>query len=180
MTITKEELTNILSEIKDGDKVLEYISELEAHLEHHHNYESCDCDCDDEVQDWEEIQTGYKSKITVSEWEDLLKDETIFNQDSLIVLKRMRHVAAPTDSSALAVMFGYGALYYSFEMDKLETRIADRLNLDISEMDKWSILFNGWRQKYSTDRIYALIPELYEAIGNVDLSKIPLRTNDEQ
>lgn len=178
MTITKEELASILSKVEDGEKVLDYINELEEDLEHHHHHD-CNCGCEDEEQEWDEITTGYKSNITVSEWENLLKDEDVFNKDSLIVLKRMRHVAAPTGTSELADMFGYGSLYYSFEMDKLETRIADKLGLDINEMDKWAILFNGWQQKQSTDRIYALLPELYEAIGNVDLSKIPLRTQEE-
>ena len=181
MTISKEKIKEILNNIQDGDQILNYIEELEDEKkhQHQHHHECCDCGCEDEEQEWEEIDTGYTSNLSVSDWEKLLKDETVFNKDSLIVLKRMRHIAAPTGSAELADLFGYGALFYSFEMDKLETRIAEKLDIhDIHELDKWAILFNGWQQKNSSDRIFALLPELYEAIGNVDLSQIPLREQD--
>lgn len=182
MTITKEEVKNILSEIKDGDKVLDYIEELEEHLEHHCNCEDnnhhCDCGCeDDEDNEWEEIKTNYESKISVSEWEELLKDKELFNKDALTVLKRMRHVAAPTSSSELADMFGYGALYYSLEIGKTADKIIKKL--DLTDVDEpWAVLLKGWNsaELYNT-QIYALLPELYEAIGNVDLSSIQLRKN---
>ncbi|MCR5266533.1 MAG: hypothetical protein K6E29_08090 [Cyanobacteria bacterium RUI128] len=188
MVVTKEEVENILSGVKDGDKVLNYIAELEEHHhchchddehEHHHEHH-CDCGCEDEEEDeWEEIKTGYKNKLTVEDWEELLKDKDLFNKDALIILKRMRHVAAPTSSAELADMFGLGALYYSLEMGKLAKSLCEKLNIDyLEDIERWSVLFVGWNSKdlYNT-QIYALRPELYEALGNTDLSAVPLRGN---
>lgn len=184
MKITKEEIKNILSDIKDGNKVLDYIEHLEEHLEHHcdcgnhEEHHHCDCGCeDDEDNEWEEIKTDYESKLSVSDWENLLKDSEIFNIDSLIIMKRMRHIAAPTSSEELADMFGYGALYYSLEIGKTAERIIKKLGLKIED-ENWAVLLKGWKstELYNT-QIYALLPELYEALGNVDLSNIPLREN---
>lgn len=183
MTITKDEVKKILSNVKDGDKILSYIEELEERLENHYN---CDCgnedyeDDEDEDKEWKEIKTNYESKISVSEWENLLKDPQVFNRDALTVLKRMRHVAAPTNSSELANMFGCGVLYYSLEIDKAANKIIKKLDLKNVDEDKpWVVLLKGWKPtKLYKSKIYALLPELYEAIGNVDLSDIPLTQNN--
>ena len=188
MVITREEVETILTNIKDGDKVLEYIDNLEEH--HHdckcgeegHHHHHCDCGCEDDEEEyedeWEEIETGYESKLSVNDWEELLKDRDIFNDDVLIVLKRMRHVAAPTSSAELADMFGMGALYYSLELGKAADKIIRKLNLQVNEEYNWAVLMKGWlsTELYNT-RIYALLPELYEALGNTDLSQVPLREN---
>lgn len=184
MSITKEEIENILSDVKDGNKVLEYINYLEEHLEHncdcnHEEHHCCDCGCEDDEEDyeWEEIKTEYESKLSVEDWEELLKNPDIFNKDALIIMKRMRHIAAPTSSMELADRFGMGALYYSLESGKTAKKIIEKLGL--RHVDKpWAVLFKGWNntQLYNT-QIYALLPELYEALGNVDLSEVPLREN---
>lgn len=186
MTITKNEVKKILSEIKDGEKVLEYIEHLEEHIGHNcccdNDEYYCDCDCEDdedEDNEWEEIETSYENKLTVSDWEELLKDKEIFGKDAMIILKRMRHVAAPTNSKELADMFGMSALYYSVEMNKLAVRLAEKLGItSLKDVENWKIIFQGWRstQLYNT-QIYALRSELYEALGNVDLSEIPLRVS---
>ena len=186
MAITKEEVEKILAEAKDGDKVLEYIEELEeghhchCHDDEHHHEHHCDCGCEDEDEDeWESIKTPYINKLTTEDWEELLKDRELFDKDALIILKRMRHVAAPTSSEELADMFGLGALYYSLEMGKLAEKLCIKLGIDyLEDIERWTVLFEGWRAKhlYNT-QIYALRPELYEALGNTDLSGVRLRGN---
>ena len=192
--MNKEQIIKILNSVDGGNEILDYITELEDNQckceeeGHHHHDEECDCEdhhhdgecdcgCHDEDDDYEDITPKDVKKITVEQWEELLKDKTVFNEDSLIIVKRMRHVAAPVTSADLADMFGYGALYYSIETDKLAERIADKLKIKVKDDELWSIVLNGWRDKshHSDNRIYALRPELYEAIGNVDMSKVPLR-----
>lgn len=199
-----EEIKNILSEIKDGEKVLKYIDDLEEQIEeleeeiyeleddvndlekeseqHHHHDENCTCGCHDhheEEDEWEEIKTPYKNELTVKDWEKLLKEPEIFTVDALKVMKRMRHIAAPTSPMELADMFGFGAMYYKSEIENLTKRLAEKLN--VNDLDKeyyWSLLLDGWKNKNTEEEIYALKQELYEAIGNVDLSNIPLRENE--
>ena len=183
MNLSCEEIQNILNGVKNGDKVLEYIetlrnkiAHLEEHCEHHH-HDDCDCGChhDNNEDEWKEIKTPYKNTLTVNDWENLLKDKTVFDTDSLIIIKRMRHIAAPTSNAELADMFGFGAMYYSMETEKLAKRIEQKLNIADLKEYSWSILFDGWEQKTTSERIFALCSELYEAIGIVDLSNIPLR-----
>ncbi len=182
MKSLEKEIKNILINTKNGDKVLGYIEELqnkiaclEEHCEHHH-HENCECGCHNEDEDeWQEIETPYKSNLTVKNWENLLNDETVFDKESLIIMKRMRHVAAPTSSAELADMFGFGAMYYKMEIDKLAKRIEQKLNIADLKEYSWSILFDGWENKDTSERIFALNSELYEALGNIDLSNIALR-----
>lgn len=175
----EKEIKNILDNIKDGDKVISYIEELEEHIMHHHHHDGeCECTCHDhdEEEEWSEIKTPYKNNLSVKDWEKLLKDETIFTKDSLILMKRMRHIAAPTSSMELADMFGYGAMYYKNEAEKLEQRLTQKLI--INNLDKnyyWAIIFDCWKNKNTDEQIFALKAELYEAIGNIDMSNIPLR-----
>ena len=202
-----EEIKNILSEVKDGEKVLKYIDDLEEQIEeleeeiyeleddvndlekeseqHHHHDENCTCGCHDhhdhdEEDEWEEIKTPYKNELTVKDWEKLLKEPEIFTVDALKVMKRMRHIAAPTSSMELADMFGFGAMYYKTEAQNLEQRLAEKLRL--TDLDKdyyWSILFDSWKNKNTGEQIFALKPELYEALGNdTNLPNIKLRENE--
>ncbi|MCR5260923.1 MAG: hypothetical protein K6C94_03720 [Candidatus Gastranaerophilales bacterium] len=176
-----EEIRNILNGVRDGEKIIAYIEALEEHLHHHHHDDNCDCGCHDEddEEEWKEVKTPYKNHLSVKDWEKLLKDKTLFTRDALIVLKRMRHVAAPTDSMELADTFGLGALYYAYEMQNLAERLVPYVKAEnLKQTEQWSILFKCWELQYSYARIFGLIPELYEALGNVDLSDIPLRENE--
>lgn len=183
MKSLEKEIKNILINTKDGNKVIEYIEKLQnkiAHLEEHcehHHHEGCECGChhDDEDEEWQEIKTPYKNTLTVKDWENLLNDETIFNKDSLIIMKRMRHIAAPTSNAELADMFGFGAMYYKMETEKLAKRVEQKLHLKDLKEYSWSILFDGWEHNNSSEQIFALRSELYEALGNVNLSDISLR-----
>lgn len=125
-----------------------------------------------------EVKTSYVNKMTVEDWDKLLKDETIFNRDSLIVLKRMLHGGnKATSSTSLSIKFGGSALYYSLEMDKLEERLLPYVNAEnVPSTDRWTILFKGY-----SDTIYSpmaetfkIRPELYEALLKLDLSDLPL------
>ena len=182
MKLSNTEIQNILKNTKEGYKVLEYIEELknkiaslEEHCEHNHHHENCDCECDHEEEEWQEIKTPYKNNLTVSDWEILLKEETVFDKDSLVIMKRMRHIAAPTNNAELADMFGFGAMYYKIEIEKLAKKIEQKLNISDLKEYSWSILFDGWEHCKTLERIFALRAELYEALGNVDLSNILLR-----
>lgn len=189
-----DEIKNILENTENGEFVLKYIEELEKHIHNHHHNENCDCDCHDHEHedncdcgchdhnhedDWKEVQTPYNSSLSVKEWEYLLKNPMIFDKDSLIVLKRMRHIAAPTSYMELADTFGFGAMYYQLEIEKLTKRLLPYIKAEkLEKTYHWSTLFNSWQNKnVSDDMIFALIPELYEALGNIDLSNIPLREN---
>jgi len=192
------EIKHILDGVKDGEKVLNYIETLEEHLEHHHHHHhngECDCgdDChchdddhgechchDDGESEWEEIKTPYENKLTVKDWEELIKNKQIFTEDALKLVKRMRHIAAPVSYMELADTFGLGAVYYGVESCKLAIKLISYVNTEkLKEEEYWAIIFNAWKSKreYETE-IYALRPELYEALGNVDLSKVPLRENE--
>lgn len=184
----RDDIKNILENTQDGDKVLQYIEELEEHLKHHHHHHHDDeCNCgderhchDEEESEWEEIKTPYENKLTVKEWEELIKNDKIFTEDALKLVKRMRHMAAPVSYMELADTFGLGAMYYGIESCKLALKLISFVNTDgLKETEYWTIIFNAWKSKREDDtEIYALRPELYEALGNVDLSKVSLRENE--
>lgn len=186
MTITKDEIKNILKNTEKGSEILDYIAELEENRckckngdghHHHHHDDECDCGCHDHDEEWNELKLSeYNFQISVEDWEILLKDNTVFDKDALIIMKRMRHVSAPTTYAEIADMFGYGAVFYSMEIEKLSQKLIEELKITSLDKDNcWAVLLNCWENKETEERIYALRPELYEAIGNVDFSNIPLR-----
>ena len=189
------EISDILKNVEGKEKVLEYIGDLENEIdeldEERQELEEKIEELEDELDelesesddsnkpDWEKIEVPYENKLTVKDWEELLKNPEIFTYDSLKVMKRMRHIAAPTTSVELEIAFGKGVLFYGLEANKLAERLKQLPNVDASKLKSiqyWAILFDGWQDtsNYNT-QIFALRPELYEALGNVDLSGIPLR-----
>lgn len=179
-----DEIKNILQKTENGEIVFKYIEQLEKNVHHHNNHgESCDCGCHDHEHDheddWQEIQSPYKNTLSVQDWEKLLKDKNYFTKDALTILKRMRHIAAPTSYMELADTFGAGAFYYETEIKNLVNKLLHKIKTERTEKEYyWSFLFDAWKNKNSEEIIFALLPELYEAIGNTDLSDIPLRENE--
>lgn len=125
-----------------------------------------------------EVKTSYVNKMTVEDWDKLLKDETIFNRDSLIVLKRMMHGGNKAISTtSLSINYGGSVLYYSFEMDKLEERLLPYVDAEnVPSTDRWTILFKGYDDAGLSivAETFKIRPELYEALLKLDLSDLPL------
>ena len=165
------------NEVIDEKGTLRFTIIKEEEEKHHHQHdEDCDCGCHEHEheEEWKEIEHNYTSKITVDDWEELLSNKNIFDKEALIVLKRFRHAASPLSYAELADMFGYGALYYEGIINKTAEKLVKHLqNKDIAKEEYWAILLNGWAGEYGN--VYTLRDELYEAIGNIDLSNIPLR-----
>lgn len=182
--ITLTEIKNILKDVEKGPEIIKYIENIEEHLEHHHHHND-DCCCGEHEheheEEWKEKEVkSYKTNLNVENWELLLNDKKIFNEDSLILMKRMRHIAAPSTFAELADMFGFGAYYYKSVSEKLIDRIIKKLEINnIDDDEKWAVLYDCWENKNSEEQIFGLKQELYEAIGNVNLSKIPLREQEQ-
>ena len=122
------------------------------------------------------LKTFYQSELSVSDWENLLQDKDIFTKDVLIVLKRIKHVATPTNSAKLATVFGGSTLYYSNQIYNAAKKIKDKLQLLVKNECVWAILLDGYEGEI-TEKVFVLLPELNEALENIDLSDIPLKND---
>ncbi len=189
MSEKREEVLKILESVEKADVVIEYINELEKNLCkckdkesqhdehcHHHHDEDCDCGCHNDDNEWVEIKDSFGRDLTVNEWENILKDSTCFSKDELKLLKRFRHVAIPTSAYELADQFGEGgAVWYTELINNIGNAVAKKLGLnDYINKDNWFILFKAWNKSDEGIIYYGLKTELYEAIGNVDFSKVNL------
>lgn len=188
--LTKNELETLLKNVENSEKILAYIEELEKnkckckdkgeeHHHHHHHDEDCDCGCHEENDEWEEIEDRFKKDFSVSEWESVLKDKNCFSKDELKLLKRLRHVAMPTSAYELADQFGGGGAYWYGEIIKtLGNGAVKKFGLDeFKNKENWFIALKCWNKPSQDIKYYGLKPELYEAIGNVDMSDVELWEN---
>ena len=180
--LTIEKIESILKNVKNGSEIVEYIKELEEHKckcndkDHHHDHDDCDCGCHDHEEEWVEIEDKFPKDLTVEQWEKILLDKTCFSEDEKKLLKRFRHVAMQTSAYELADEFGGGGAYWYNELIKnIGNNVAKKLGLnEYINAENWFILFKCWNKPSEDIRYYGLKSELYEAIGNVDMSNVDL------
>lgn len=134
--------------------------------------------------DW--FPADYSPNITTEQWVLLLSDATIFNQDSLKVMKRFKDYGGAASCIQLAKKYGESFNFYNNNSTSLARRIQKKTGCPmppVSENSKWwPILYLG---KYSTSGeagayIWKLRNELSEALDLVDLSYVPLYSETEQ
>ena len=121
---------------------------------------------------------GYNiSVITVEEWEELLKNKTIFNEETLKVLNRMKNFRTPIDSSTLSRNYGGSILMYGRVTGTLVEQITKIQNLNIEELTKpvaISYVFKKIKVDIQYNDEYILTPNLSRALDKIDLSNIKL------
>lgn len=132
-----------------------------------------------ESEEW--FPQDYHPGLTVDKWLELLGDRTIFTEDSLEIMKRMKDIGGEATCSELAETYGKSANFYNRGSSALAERIAKRTGCPVMKKDSrhkrwWPILYVGkWVQDdRSGTYIWKLRPELSDALDQIDLSHIEL------
>lgn len=126
-------------------------------------------------------RNAFNPGLSVEEWFILINDPEIFNQNSLIIMRRMLDFGGEATCSQLAEKYGDSWNYYSRGSSALAQRVAEKANCLAKDGDNpdfrwWPILFTG-RQTTSDERgafAWKLHNELKSALEKVDLSMYPL------
>lgn len=130
-------------------------------------------------KDW--FPADYTPGFSVEDWVKLLHNSSVFNENSLAVMKRMKDYGGMATCRQLAEKYGDTANFYNTGSSSLAKRIARETNCPLLEKDTenskwWPILYVGKYADKKTDGIYIwkLRDELSQALDRIDLSQIPL------
>ena len=124
---------------------------------------------------------GYPPDLTIEDWLALINDPEVFNQDSLIIMRRMLDIGGEATCIQLSEKYGESWNYYNRGSSALAQRIAKKANCPIENPEDpnsrwWPILYIG-RDATASERgsfVWRLRSELKAALERVDLSQYPL------
>lgn len=123
----------------------------------------------------------YNPGITVDEWIDMLQDPSIFTQNALQIMKRMKDYGGQATCTQLSIKYGETKNFYNAGSSALARRVAEKTGCEVLTQDNenarwWPILYMGKDASANETGTYIwhLRSELAKAMEMVDLSDIPL------
>lgn len=138
-------------------------------------------------ENWWPALTEYTPGFSVEDWVDLLKDASIFKDNYLAIMKRMKDIGGSASCTQLAEKYGETKNFYNSGSSSLAESIAKKTGCSIAWKDKsnarwWPVLYQGReaRKDEAGGYIYRLRDELSEALDRIDLSRIPLYARDKE
>lgn len=110
--------------------------------------------------EWFPDPAFYTPNISVEQWNALLCDPAVFDENSLKVIKAFYEVGGAATCSELAEKYGNNPMHYSGIVSKLANRVQKATNCpmipeELSENAKWwTILFLGKRAEKERQGVY--------------------------
>lgn len=125
--------------------------------------------------------TDYDPGLSVDDWMQLLKDESVFTIGALEIMKRIKDYGGMASCTQLAVKYGETKNFYNSGSVALARRVSDATGITPNAREdgstQWSsILYTGRNAGKDEDGsfIWKLRDELSAALDKVDLSNIEL------
>lgn len=135
----------------------------------------------DDAKNTEWYPKDYSPELSVEEWLQLIKDEDVFNTNSLEIMRRMKDYGGQASCTQLATRYGETKNFYNSGSTALARRIADKTGCPLYENDNentkyWPVLYLGHSASKDEEGsfIWKLRDELSAALDRVDLSKVSL------
>ncbi len=139
-------------------------------------YYSNENDSDILANEWEPID--YSPKLSIEDWENLLNDPNIFDENSLKVMKCIKDCGGIASCTQLSNLYGETANFYNITSSTLAKRIVEKTGCpkpaSIKNNKWWPVLYLGRSAEKNEEGsfIWKLRDELSEALNKVDLSYI--------
>lgn len=138
------------------------------------------------MDDAEWFPQDYTPGFSVEDWVGLLNDETVFTNNSLQIVKRMKDYGGQATCTQLSIKYGENYNYYNNGSTALARRIANKTKIPVMVRDTensrwWPILYIGKRADSDIDGVYIwkLRDELSKALDIVDLDDVSLYADTE-
>ena len=126
-----------------------------------------------EIKDWYPAKREYDPGIKEKQWEELVRDESIFTKNSLVTFACIQNATSGT-CAGMAKQYGRSANFYNTNIWQTGKRIADKLKIPLvlreSGNEKyWPVCCLG---RYVKDGFeYKIRPELEAAFNKTDILK---------
>ena len=133
------------------------------------------------ANEWE--PTDYSPKLNIEDWENLLNNPNIFDENSLKVMKCIKDCGGIASCTQLSNLYGETANFYNITSSNLAKRIVEKTRCpkpaSIKNNKWWPVLYLGRSAEKNEEGsfIWKLRDELSEALNKVDLSKIEICKN---
>lgn len=129
--------------------------------------------------DW--LPEGYSPELSVDDWGELLRDNSVFSLHALQIMKRIKEYGGQATCKQLSVKYGETPNFYNSGSSALARRVAEKTHCPVFQTDSdqwkwWPILYTGRQTDSSTEGsfLWKLRPELSKAIEQIDLSAVNL------
>ncbi len=126
----------------------------------------------------------YTPGLSVDDWERLLRDEEVFTEGSLEIMKRMMDCGGQASCTKLSNKYGKNFNFYNAGSTSLARRVIQKTGCPVMSREEensklWPILYVGRYAKKEEEGFYIwkLREELAEALTRIDLSHIILYAN---
>lgn len=126
----------------------------------------------------------YTPGLSVDDWERLLRDEEVFTEGSLEIMKRMMDCGGQASCTKLSNKYGKNFNFYNAGSTSLARRVIQKTGCPVMSREEensklWPILYVGRYAKKEEEGsyIWKLREELAEALTRIDLSHITLYAN---
>ena len=123
----------------------------------------------------------YDPKISAEQWADMLKDPSVFTQNALQIMKRMKDYGGQATCTQLSIKYGESKNFYNSGSSALAKRVAEKTGCELQTEDTeaakwWPILYTGKNAgaNEAGAYIWRLRSELAKALEMADLSDVPL------
>jgi 5-methylcytosine-specific restriction protein B len=135
---------------------------------------------------WWPSPDEYNPGIDTTKWLELLRDKSVFTDDSLVVMKCMLNIGGEATCTELSLKYGRSKNYYNNGSWQLAKRVHDKTSCQLVERDNensryWPVLYTGKPAANNEEGAYIwrLRPELKDALKKIDLSGVEVHGKDE-
>lgn len=126
-----------------------------------------------EIKDWYPSKREYDPGIKEKQWEELVRDESIFTKNSLITFACIQNATCGT-CAGMAKQYGRSANFYNTNVWQTGKRIAEKFNIPLSSRENkneryWPVCCLGRYVKEGFE--YKIRPELEAAFNKTGILK---------
>lgn len=137
------------------------------------------------VDDWFPAEDEYDPRLSVNDWLLLLRDEAVFSNSALEIVKRLKDYGGAATCTQLAMKYGGTMNFYNSGSAALAKRVAAKTGCPVISRDTggsmwWPVLYVGRPAGKDEDGsyIWKLRDELSDAIDRFDMSHVALYVSD--
>ena len=126
-----------------------------------------------EIKDWYPSKREYDPGIKEKQWEELVRDESIFTKNSLVTFACIQNATSGT-CAGMAKQYGRSANFYNTNVWQTGKRIAEKFNIPLSSRENkneryWPVCCLGRYVKEGFE--YKIRPELEAAFNKTGILK---------
>ena len=129
-----------------------------------------------------EYAPEYTPDLSIEDWNNLLKNKSVFTTSALEIMKRMKDYGGTASCAQLAVKYGENKDFYNSGSVALAQRVCEATGVSApakltdGSVPWWMVLYTGYPTgKDEEDSfIWKLRDELYAALDKADLSNVEL------